>query len=105
MEKEDPTKAFGLWSILHRARESGGEGEPQQAKGRGGTNRTSCEPFAPWMVLGERKSPSTDLDLRECPLVYRGFEWCKNAAWWRCVLGAPGMGGWEQRLFQQPARM
>ena len=31
---------------------------PQRVKARGGTNRTSCGPFALVMSLGERKSPS-----------------------------------------------
>jgi hypothetical protein len=42
---------------------------PQRVKGRGGTNRTSCGPFAPRMNLGERKSPSSASDLRESHLV------------------------------------
>jgi hypothetical protein len=32
-------------------------------KRRGGTDRTSCGPFALAMDLGERKSPSSDSDL------------------------------------------
>jgi hypothetical protein len=37
---------------------------PQRAKRRGGTNRTSCGPFAPRMNLGERISSSSTSDLR-----------------------------------------
>jgi len=33
-----------------------------------------------------------------------GSERCENAAWGKARLGAPGLGGWEQRLFQHPAR-
>ena len=38
---------------------------PQRVKSRGGTNLTSCEPFAPRIDLGERKSPSSNSDIRE----------------------------------------
>src|SRR5467141_1365064 len=40
------------------------QARPQRAKRRGGTNRTSCGPFAPRMDLGERISPSSTSDLR-----------------------------------------
>jgi len=36
-----------------------------ERRGEGGTNRTSCEPFALAIDLGERKSPSNASDLRE----------------------------------------
>jgi hypothetical protein len=41
------------------------QARPQRAKRRGGTYRTSCEPFALGMDLGERKSPASNSDLRE----------------------------------------
>jgi len=37
---------------------------PQRAKTRGGTNRTSCGPFALIIDLGERKIPFSDSDIR-----------------------------------------
>ena len=41
------------------------QARPKRVKGRGGTDRTSCEPFALVMDLGERKTPSSDSGLRE----------------------------------------
>ena len=38
---------------------------PQRVKGRGGTYRTSCGPFALTMGLGERKTPSSVSYFRE----------------------------------------
>src|ERR1041384_6288632 len=38
---------------------------PQRVRTRGGTNRTSCGPFALIIDLGERKTPSSASDLRE----------------------------------------
>ena len=49
--------------------QKGRPARPQRVKGRGGTNRTSCGPFAPRMDLGERKSPFSASDLRESHLV------------------------------------
>jgi hypothetical protein len=48
---------FALGRALSQAR-------LQQANRRRGTDRTSCEPFAPTLDLGERKNPSSTSDLR-----------------------------------------
>ncbi len=51
---------------LHtQAVQKGCPARPQRVKGRGGTDRTSCGPFAPRMDLGERKDPFSLSDLRE----------------------------------------
>jgi hypothetical protein len=65
------------------------QARPQRVKGRGGTYRTSCGPFALTMGLGERKSPSSISYFRETPPPRGGSERCENAA-----------GG----LFQLPVR-
>jgi hypothetical protein len=41
------------------------QARPQRVKGRGGTDPTSCGPFASRIGLGERKSSSNDSDLRK----------------------------------------
>ena len=41
------------------------QARPKRVKGRGGTDRTSCEPFALVMDLGERKSPLSVSDFRD----------------------------------------
>jgi hypothetical protein len=45
--------------------QKGRSARPQRAKRRGATYRTSCGPFALRMNLGERKSPSSNSDVRE----------------------------------------
>ena len=44
--------------------QKGRSARPQRVKGRGGTDLTSCEPFALNMGLGERRSPSSNSDVR-----------------------------------------
>jgi len=53
---------------------------PQRVKRRGGTDRTSCGPFALAMGRGERKSPYSVSDLREIPSQRLWSERCKNTA-------------------------
>jgi hypothetical protein len=45
--------------------QKGRPARPQRVKARGGTNRTSCGPFALVIGLGERKSSYSGSDLRE----------------------------------------
>ena len=44
--------------------QKGRSARPQRAKGRGGTYRTSCGPFALAKGLGERKDPFSYSDLQ-----------------------------------------
>ena len=59
----------------------------------GGTNRTSCGPFAPTMDLGERIGSSRASCLRETFCYVEDFDEPKNEAWEEARLGAPGLGG------------
>jgi hypothetical protein len=46
------------------------------------------------MNLGERKSPSSNSDIREALFgTLRGSKRCENDAWEQARLGAPGLGG------------
>ena len=56
------------------------------------------------MVHGERKSLFSDSGIRErFSSVRGGSERCENDAWEMARLGAPGLGGCEERLFQHCA--
>jgi len=48
---------LGLHVVPPQDAQKGSPARPQQVKGRGGTNRTSCGPFALIIDLGERKNP------------------------------------------------
>ncbi len=43
---------------LSQDAQNGRPARPQRVKGRGGTNRTSCGPFAPKWILANGKTPS-----------------------------------------------
>jgi hypothetical protein len=53
------------WKTILQDAQKGCPARPQQAKWRGRTDRTSCEPFARYMDFGERKIPSSASDIRE----------------------------------------
>ena len=52
-----------LWLAFPAGAQQGRPARPQRVKGRGGTNRTSCGPFAHRIDPGERKSPYSYSDL------------------------------------------
>jgi hypothetical protein len=57
--------ALSLQDSLFTLGRAWSQARQQRVKGRGGTDRTSCGPFAHSMGFGERKSPSSDSDIRE----------------------------------------
>jgi hypothetical protein len=72
---------------------------PQRVKGRRGTDRTSCGPFALIMDLGERKSPSSASDLRESFWCVEGLNDARTKHGERCVSARPGRAGEKRDFF------
>jgi len=71
---------------------------------RGEEVRTALRvPFA-LAMLRKRKSSYSASGLRDAFPQCWASERCENDAWETVRLGAPGLGGWEGRLFQHPGR-
>jgi Putative membrane protein insertion efficiency factor len=68
-------------------------------KRRGGTDRTSCGPFALANDLGERKSPSSDSDLRESHWYVEPLSDARTLQGERCVSARPGWAGEKSDFF------
>ena len=65
---------------------------PQRAKRRGGTNRTSCEPFALAIDFSERKSSSSNSEIERLASIRWASERCEIDTWEKARIDAPALG-------------
>jgi hypothetical protein len=61
---------------IQQAVQKGRPARPQRVKGRGGTNRTSCGPFALEWILANGKAP---LEIQTCESLIRYVEGLNDA--------------------------